>query len=141
MRTDLGGGDRSEGRSIYRVTVYVTDVDSMSEQSFLILAALADQPRHGYGLVTEVAAMSENRIQLRASTLYAALERLAARGLVEPERDEVANGRLRRYYRLTDAGAAAVEAETQRMTTQARAARRRLARRTQQSAPRLGLTG
>ncbi len=109
--------------------VYASGVDSLSEQSFLILAALADQPRHGYGLVTEVAAMSENRVQLRASTLYAALERLATRGLVQPERDEVENGRLRRYYRLTDAGAAAVEAETQRMTTQARAAKRRLARR------------
>jgi len=113
----------------------------MSEQSFLILAALADQPRHGYGLVTEVAALSGDRIQLRASTLYAALERLAARGLVEPERDEVENGRLRRYYRLTDAGATAVEAETQRMIDQARAAKRRLARRTRQSAPRLGTTG
>jgi PadR family transcriptional regulator, regulatory protein PadR len=113
----------------------------MSEQSFLILAALADQPRHGYGLVTEVAAMSENRVQLRASTLYAALERLTTRGLVQPERDEVENGRLRRYYRLTDAGAAAVEAETRRMTTQARAAKRRLARRARQSAPRLGLSG
>jgi PadR family transcriptional regulator PadR len=116
-------------------------VDSLSEQSFLILAALADPPRHGYGLVTEVATMSENRIQLRASTLYAALERLAGRGLVEPERDEVENGRLRRYYRLTDAGAAAVEAETQRMTTQVRAAKRRLARRAAHSTPRLGLTG
>ncbi|WP_020639374.1 PadR family transcriptional regulator [Amycolatopsis balhimycina] len=114
---------------------------SLSEQSFLILAALADRPRHGYGLVTEVAEMSGNRIQLRASTLYAALERLAARGLVQPERDEVENGRLRRYYRLTDAGAAAVEAETQRMTTQARAAKRRLARRAGQQAPRLGLIG
>jgi PadR family transcriptional regulator, regulatory protein PadR len=113
----------------------------MSEQSFLILAALADQPRHGYGLVTEVAAMSENRVQLRASTLYAALERLVARGLIQPERDEVENGRLRRYYRLTDAGAAAVEAETQRMTTQARAAKRRLARRARQSVHRLGLIG
>jgi DNA-binding PadR family transcriptional regulator len=116
-------------------------VDSLSEQSFLILAALADQPRHGYGLVTEVAAMSEGRVQLRASTLYAALERLAARDLVAPDRDEVDNGRLRRYYRLTDAGAAAVAAETQRMTTQARAAKRRLARRDQQAAPRLGVTG
>lgn len=114
-------------------------MDSLSEQSFLILAALADQPRHGYGLVTEVAAMSENRIQLRASTLYAALERLTTRGLVQPERDEVENGRLRRYYRLTDAGAAAVRAETQRMTTQALAAERRLAQRARQAAPRLGL--
>jgi DNA-binding PadR family transcriptional regulator len=114
-------------------------MESVSEQSFLILAALADQPRHGYGLVTEVAEMSGGRVQLRASTLYAALERLVGRGLVEPERDEVDNGRLRRYYRLTDAGAALVETETQRMTVQADAAKRRLARRAQGPATRLGL--
>ena len=114
--------------------VYAPGVESLSEQSFLILAALADRPRHGYALVTEVAALSDDRVQLRASTLYAALERLTGRGLVTPDRDEVENGRLRRYYRLTDAGAAAVEEESARMAAQARAARRRLARR----APRLG---
>jgi DNA-binding PadR family transcriptional regulator len=85
--------------------------------------------------------MSEDRVKLRASTLYAALERLGARGLVEPERDEVENGRLRRYYRLTDAGAEAVEAEAQRMTVQARAAERRLARRAVRPVPRLGFDG
>ncbi|GIH16190.1 PadR family transcriptional regulator [Rugosimonospora africana] len=115
-------------------------MDGLSEQSFLILAALADQPRHGYGLVTEVETMSGGRVKLRASTLYAALERLTGRGLVAPDRDEVESGRLRRYYRLTDAGAAAVTAETERMAAQARAARKRLARRDQQ-ARRLGVTG
>ncbi|MEV4517170.1 helix-turn-helix transcriptional regulator [Dactylosporangium sp. NPDC049525] len=114
-------------------------MESLSEQSFLILAALADQPRHGYGLVTEVAEMSGDRVQLRASTLYAALERLVGRGLIEPERDAVENGRLRRYYRLTDAGVAMVEAETRRMTMQAAAAKRRLGRRARGQATRLGL--
>jgi PadR family transcriptional regulator, regulatory protein PadR len=104
-------------------------VGSLSEQSFLILAALADRPRHGYALVAEVATLSGGRVNLRASTLYAALERLSTRGLVEPERDEVENGRLRRYYRLTDAGAAAVAEETARMAAQAKAARQRLAHR------------
>jgi DNA-binding PadR family transcriptional regulator len=116
-------------------------VDALSEQTFLILAALADQPRHGYGLIGEVASMSDGRVNLRASTLYAALDRLSTRGLVVPDRDEVDNGRLRRYYRLTDDGAAAVQAETERMTTQIRAARRRLARRGTQVAPRFGATG
>ncbi|MFG2042513.1 PadR family transcriptional regulator [Dactylosporangium sp. NPDC048998] len=115
-------------------------MESMSEQSFLILVALADQPRHGYGLVTEVAALSGDRVRLRASTLYAALDRLSTRGLVAPERDEVENGRLRRYYRLTDAGAAAVEEETARMAAQAKAARQRLAQRSGH-APRLGTAG
>ena len=133
---------RSESlRDIYLVAVYASDMDSLSEQAFLVLAALADQPRHGYALVTEVATMSDGRVQLRASTLYAVLERLTSRGLVMHDHDEVDNGRLRRFYRLTDAGAAAIRTETQRMTTQARAARRRLARRDAQATPRLGVAG
>jgi PadR family transcriptional regulator PadR len=105
-------------------------MDALSEQAFLILAALADRPRHGYGLITEVDSMSAGRVRLRASTLYAALERLCSRGLVAPDHDEVENGRLRRFYRLTDTGADAVQAETERMAAQVKAARHRLARRT-----------
>jgi PadR family transcriptional regulator PadR len=123
--------------------VYAIRVNAISEQSFLILAALADQPRHGYGLVTEVARLSGDRVQLRASTLYAALERLTVRGLIESHHDEVDNGRLRRYYQLTDSGVAAIEAEIERMASQARAAKQRLARRvtapTPGAATRLGL--
>ena len=113
--------------------IYAIGVERLSEQSLLILAALADQPRHGYGLVAEVSAMSAGRVQLRASTLYAALERLAGRGLVVPDRDEVDNGRLRRYYRLTDAGADALAEEARRMAAEARAVRRRLELRSRQA--------
>jgi DNA-binding PadR family transcriptional regulator len=114
-------------------------MESLSEQAFLVLAALADRPRHGYALVTEVATMSDGRVQLRASTLYAVLERLAGRELIAHDHDEVENGRLRRFYRLTDAGASAVRAETERMTAQARAAKRRLARRDAQATPGFGV--
>jgi len=101
-------------------------MENMSEQAFLVLAALADQPRHGYALIAEVAAVSDGRIKLRASTLYAVLDRLTARELIVHDRDEVDNGRLRRYYRLTDAGADALAAEADRMAASADAARRRL---------------
>jgi DNA-binding PadR family transcriptional regulator len=116
-------------------------MDTLSEQAFLVLAALADRPRHGYALVTEVATMSDGRVQLRASTLYAVLERLTGRGLIAHDHDEVDSGRLRRFYRLTDAGAEAVHAEAERMTAQVRAARRRLARRDARSTPKFGVTG
>ena len=109
-------------------------METLSEQSFLILAALADEPRHGYALVTEVAALSDGRIKLRASTLYAALDRLVARELIAHERDEVENGRLRRYYRLTDQGEAAVREEADRMAAAARAARERLKARASRAA-------
>ena len=56
----------------------------ISEQTFLILSALADQPRHGYALVTEVDEMTDGRIRLRAGTLYGALDRLVTQGLHRP---------------------------------------------------------
>ncbi len=44
------------------------------EPTFLILAALAAGPQHGYGIMTDVTAISKGRVQLRAGTLYAALD-------------------------------------------------------------------
>lgn len=99
----------------------------LSEQAFLILSALADRPRHGYALITEVATMTDGRITLRAGTLYGALDRLSGQGLVRVDGEEVENGRLRRYYALTDAGAEALRVQTGRMEAAARVARERLA--------------
>ena len=107
----------------------------LSEQTFLILSALADQPRHGYALVTEVAEMTGGRVKPRAGTPYGTLDRLAGQGLIAPDRDEVENGRLRRYYKLTDADADAVRTESERMSAAIRVAEERLRRR----ALRLGL--
>ncbi len=61
----------------------------MQEPSFLILTALAAGPRHGYGIMGDVAQISDGRVKLRAGTLYAALDRLSADGLVEADREEV----------------------------------------------------
>lgn len=54
------------------------------------------------------------------------LDRLTAQGLVALDREEVHQGRLRRHYRLTDEGAAALEQEAARMAANAAAARARL---------------
>ncbi|GIG90546.1 PadR family transcriptional regulator [Plantactinospora endophytica] len=113
----------------------------ISEQTFLILSALADQPRHGYALVTEVAQMTDGRIRLRAGTLYGALDRLVTQGLIAPDHDEVENGRLRRFYRLTDTGADAIRAESRRMASAIRLAEERLNKRAGHNAPRLGTSG
>jgi DNA-binding PadR family transcriptional regulator len=99
----------------------------LSEQAFLILSALADRPRHGYALITEVATMTDGRVRLRAGTLYGVLDRLAGQGLVAADREEVENGRLRRYYALTDAGAEALRAQSEQMAVAARLATERLA--------------
>jgi len=87
----------------------------MREPTFLILTALAGQTRHGYGILQEIAALSAGRVTLLPGTLYTALDRLAAQGLVARDREEVADGRLRRYYRLTSAGLTVLDAETARL--------------------------
>jgi DNA-binding PadR family transcriptional regulator len=101
----------------------------MRQPTFWILTALASTPRHGYGVIQEAARLSDGRVKLQAGTLYAALDRLAAEGLVEPDRDEVVDGRTRRYYRLTSHGASALDAETARMRADLNAATAQLAAR------------
>jgi DNA-binding PadR family transcriptional regulator len=98
----------------------------MQEATFLILTALADGSQHGYGIITEVAQISSGRVKLRAGTLYTALDRLRADGLVAVDGEEVVEGRLRRYYRLTPEGTAVLAAEAARLHENAAAALRRL---------------
>jgi DNA-binding PadR family transcriptional regulator len=98
----------------------------MTEQAFLVLTALVDQPRHGYGIVAEVAVLSGGRMELKIGSLYGVLDRLVADGLAAPDREEAWNGRLRRYYRLTETGRQALSAEAERLAAHARLAATRL---------------
>ncbi|MGF7237194.1 MAG: PadR family transcriptional regulator [Frankia sp.] len=98
----------------------------MTEPAFFVLTALVDTPRHGYGVVREVGDLSEGRVRLKVGTLYGVLERLMADALIEPDREEVWQGRLRRYYRITDAGRRSLQAEAERQAANARVATTRL---------------
>ncbi|AEV86585.1 PadR family transcriptional regulator [Actinoplanes sp. SE50] len=98
----------------------------LREPTFLILTALAGEPLHGYGLVAEVSRLSEGRITLRPGTLYGALDRLTDAGLITVDREETVDGRLRRYYRLTDRGTTLLTEETDRMRRNVEAATTRL---------------
>ena len=86
----------------------------MTEPERSILAALAGGPSHGHGIVAEVARLSEGRTKLRVGTLYGVLDRLVTAGLIEADQDESFQGRRRRYYRLTDSGAAVRAGEVRR---------------------------
>ncbi|MER7500248.1 helix-turn-helix transcriptional regulator [Nonomuraea pusilla] len=98
----------------------------MQEPTFLILTALAAGPQHGYGVITDVERISDGQVRLRAGTLYAALDRLQGEGLIAEDREEIVDGRVRRYYRLTGDGAARLAAEAERMSRHAKAATARL---------------
>jgi DNA-binding PadR family transcriptional regulator len=98
----------------------------MQEPTFLILTSLAARPQHGYAIMTDVAEISGGRVRLRPGTLYAALDRLSSDGLLEADREEVVDNRLRRYYRLTAEGHARLVAETARLRANAAVALARL---------------
>ncbi len=98
----------------------------LQEPSLLLLSALASGPQHGYALLSQVAELSAGEVVLRVGSLYGALDRLSAQGLVEVDREEVVDSRLRRYYRLTAVGATRLATDAARQRRQAETALRRL---------------
>src|SRR5687768_3790249 len=81
-----------------------------------ILLALADEERHGYGIMREVEERTEGQTRLGPGTLYGSIKRMLADGLIEESDDRpdpAMDDQRRRYYRITDFGrrVAAVEAE------------------------------
>ena len=99
----------------------------MNQPTYLILTALAAGRRHGYGVIGDVSVMTNGAVRLRAGTLYAALDRLVAAGLVAEDGTEVVDGRNRRYYRLTESGSSSLAAEARLMASRSQVALRRLA--------------
>ncbi|GAA3741730.1 DNA-binding PadR family transcriptional regulator [Spinactinospora alkalitolerans] len=104
---------------------------ALREQSYLMLLALTEGPRHGYAIITAVRDLSDGRVRIGAGTLYGALDRLSGEGLVSVSREEIVNGRNRRYYRLTEDGQRVLAEETERLARLAALARRLLAPRPQ----------
>ncbi len=98
----------------------------MHEATFLILTALATGSQHGYGIISEVTDISEGRVKLRPGTLYTALDRLRTDRLIDVDREEIVDNRLRRYYRLTPLGGQRLAAEAARLQANAHAAMKRL---------------
>lgn len=101
---------------------------SLGEAAFWILTALAGGRRHGYAIVQDAAIASDGAVRLKATTLYAVLERLEADRLVEQDGEEIVDGRTRRYYRLTDAGAGHLQTDADLLESRVRVARSNLAR-------------
>ena len=96
---------------------------------FHILLALADEERHGYGIMQDVARQTDNALQLGPGTLYGCIKRMLAAGLVE-ESDERPDLELdderRRYYRMTELGRKTARAEASRLAGAVSAAKAKL---------------
>lgn len=103
----------------------------LSPHAFHILLALSDRDRHGNGIVRRVLSLTDGELHLWPVTLYRTLDRLLGDGLIvelsDPEEHPAGESRRRRYYRLTDAGAEALDVEARHLDELARTARRNLA--------------
>jgi DNA-binding PadR family transcriptional regulator len=97
------------------------DFGRFSEPASLILVSLADRPRHGYSMTEDIEAIAG--VRLGPGTLYGALARLEARGMIEPLKSED----RRNPYRLTALGERALRARLDSMMAVARTGQRRLA--------------
>src|SRR6187551_1989778 len=93
---------------------------------FQILLALADEERHGYAIMREVATRTDGDVQLGPGTLYGAIKRMVSSRLIE-ESDERPDPDLdderRRYYRLTALGRSVAAAEVRRLDAMVTSAR------------------
>jgi DNA-binding PadR family transcriptional regulator len=74
------------------------DFGGFTEPAILILTSLARGPAHGYAIVKDVEELAG--VHLGPGTLYAAISRLEARGLIEA----LEPLERRRPYRITGAG-------------------------------------
>jgi len=91
-----------------------------------ILLALADQDRHGYAIMQDVATRTNGALKLSPGTLYGSIRRMLDEGLIvelsdrqRPDEDD----ERRRYYRITAFGRAVAQAEAARLATLLRQAK------------------
>jgi DNA-binding PadR family transcriptional regulator len=90
---------------------------------FHILLTLFGKERHGYDIMQQVKADSEDTVKMGPGTLYGSLDRMIEAGLVA--RTNTQDPR-RIYYTLTALGQTTLRAETERLSRVARVARRQL---------------
>jgi DNA-binding PadR family transcriptional regulator len=92
--------------------------DGLPRSSFLVLLAVADQPRHGLGIIDRVEEVSQGEVRIGPGTLYGTLQKLVAAGLLretDHPPDPADHDPRRRYYRLTPKGDRELKAEAVRL--------------------------
>jgi DNA-binding PadR family transcriptional regulator len=94
--------------------------------AFHILMALAEDDRHGYAIIQDVAARTGGELKLSAGTLYRSIQRMLEQGLIVEPRERPApeeDDERRRYYRITPLGRSVARAEARRLTQLVKLAR------------------
>ena len=108
------------------MTNEIDDLLPLPPVTFHILVALADEDRHGYAIMQDVAQRTEGGLKLGAGTLYRSVQRMLEQGLIvevstrpAPELDD----ERRRYYRITPFGRTVAKAEARRLAQMLKLAR------------------
>ena len=94
--------------------------DGLPRSSFLVLLALAEQPRHGLGIVDHVEHATHGSVKLGPGTLYGTLQKLVSIGHIRETAmtpDPADHDPRRRYYRITAKGERALKDEAARLRT------------------------
>src|SRR5262249_32395537 len=96
--------------------------------TFHILVSVAEEDRHGYAIIGDVAERTGGALRLSPGTLYRSIQRMLEQGLLvetrerpDPEEDD----ERRRYYGITPLGTAVARAEAKRLSQLLRMARAR----------------
>ncbi len=101
----------------------------LTEATYFILLSLAPEPKHGYGMMKDVYALSQGRIHFSTGTLYGAIKRLLEQGWIERVEETVSgnNGQVRKAYGLTELGNRILRAEVDRLNALVEVAQLRIA--------------
>jgi DNA-binding PadR family transcriptional regulator len=108
-------------RRLAQESTDVQEFGRFSEPALLILLSLAEGPKHGYAMTDDIAAIAD--VRLGPGTLYGAIARLEARGLIAG----LKSADRRNPYRLTALGEQALRARLSALQTVTRIGQRRLA--------------
>jgi len=114
--------------NISTVGIVVNMPNSLSPAMFHILMSIAEEERHGYAIIQDVAASTNGELRLSPGTLYRSIQRMLEQGLIVESRRRPArelDDERRRYYRITPLGITTARAELRRMAKLVRLGRDR----------------
>ena len=95
---------------------------------FLAVTALVGNEQHSYGIMQEVLGRTNGTVRIWPATLYGALQRMIADGLIEESEERPApelDDARRRYYKLTRLGRRVLDLECERLREMLRMAQRK----------------
>jgi len=87
----------------------------------LVLALLKGEEMYGYQIIEELARRSDNVFQFKEGTLYPVLHGLEKDRLLSAREAEAPNGRMRRYYAITEKGQRVLEEKEKEWTAYSKA--------------------